>query len=973
MRDPVAVIFFMLLFIYCINNRVLGLNIDIKFNHREVLLFNDNWKFQRNSDDKKNANPDFDDSKWQKVKLPHDWAILGWIDEEKKPRETPYISVVSGEWKFNKGDDISWKEPGFDDSNWQKVILPNHWEKHSDYKEDNVFGWYRREIIIPEEYKGKDITISVGMVDDVDETYFNGELIGKTGSFPPDYKSAWSIIREYRVSSKSIKYGNKNTIAVRVFDGYGPGGIFMEKADNLFEGPFNRGADGGSGNGYLPGGTGWYRKTFSIPDAWKNKIIHIEFDGIYMDSDVWINGVHLGNRPYGYSSFSYDLTPYLKSGKEKNNIAVRVNVKQQCTRWYSGAGIYRNVRLVATEKIFIPQWGTYITTPEISKEKANVKIRTKVKNMTEHNAKIKLETIIFDRNGQESGKVASEDSIATGSEKEIIQQLEIKDPFLWSLESPDLYVAVSKVYIDNKVMDVYATRFGIREIKFTENDGFYLNGKRVKIKGVCLHHDNGYLGVAFSRRACQRQIEIMKQMGANAIRTSHNPPAPEFLDLCDEMGMLVIDEAFDEWAENKTTYGYRRFFNEWAEKDLVTMLHRDRNHPCIIIWSIGNEIAEQWQGDPEDAKKRTKFLADICHREDATRPVTAAFNVVDSAIEKGMAEGVDIFGINYNPRAYSKLKGTRKLIATETASDVSSRGEYNLVLKDGKLEIEPLSNNQVTSYDIFAPEWAYPAWQSLKAIKEAPWVYGEFVWTGFDYIGEPTPFCWPSVISYFGIVDLCGFPKDRYYLYKSRWTDEPVVHILPHWNWEQFAGLEIPVFVYTNCETVELFLNDKSLGEKSMKDSDNLRLEWKVKYQPGTLLAIAKIKGKEICRKEVKTAGAPAKIELIPDRTEINADGYDLSYVTIRILDRDGNLCPAANNRVELSINGEGEIAATGNGNSVNHAFFNAKEIDAFNGLCLAIIKAGEKEGKIILSAKSKGLQEAKTEINCKRQLIIKN
>lgn len=966
MKDVFAFSFFIFLFIYCWTHKSFGLNIDIKTNHREILPFNDNWKFQRFLDDRTMSNPAFDDSKWKKVTLPHDWAIEGWTQEEKKPRDTPYISVVSGEWKFNKGDNIAWKEEGFDDSAWQKVTLPANWEKHSDYREDNVYGWFRREVKVPEEYKGKDVTISVGMIDDVDETYFNGELIGTTGSFPPDYITAWNVVREYRVHSKLIKYGRKNIIAVRVFDGYGPGGIFMEKPENLFEGPFNRGADGGSGNGFLPGGIGWYRKTFNVPKSWKNKVIYIEFDGIYMDSDVWINGKHLGNRPYGYSSFSYDLTPHMKFGEENNVVAVRVNVMQQCTRWYSGAGIYRNVRLVATEKVFIPQWGTFITTPGISPAEARVRIETRIKNLQESDAQVKLQTIIFNKIGEECAKGISEEKIASNGEKTIIQELKVNNPLLWSIEEPNLYVAVSNVYANHKLQDSYTTRFGIRKIEFTDIDGFYLNGKRVHIKGVCLHHDNGYLGSAFHSRAVQRQIEIMKQMGANAIRTSHNPPDPKLLDICDEMGMLVMDEVFDEWRENKTTYGYRRFFDEWAEKDLVAMLHRDRNHPCIILWSIGNEIAEQWQGEPEDAKKRTKFLADICHREDNTRPVTAAFNVVDSAIEKGMAEGVDIFGINYSPWAYAKLKGTRKLIATETASDVSSRGEYNLVLKNGKVVIEPKLNNQCTSYDIFAPEWAYPAYESLKAIKEAPWVYGEFVWTGFDYIGEPTPFWWPSVISYFGIVDLCGFPKDRYYLYKSQWTDEPMVHILPHWNWDKFKGMEIPVFIYTNCDSVELFLNGKSLGSKSIAEAKDMRLEWNVVYEPGTLLAIAKNNGKEVCCKQVKTAGKPAKIGLLPDRIEIKADGSDLSYVTIQILDKDGNFCPTANNRVVLSIKGPGEIAATGNGNSVNHAFFNAKEIDAFNGLCLAIIKSGEKPGAIHLSAKSEGLASAEVEIYSK-------
>ncbi|MCX8094335.1 MAG: DUF4982 domain-containing protein [Candidatus Goldbacteria bacterium] len=958
-----SIIFFTLIFIYCLQQRSFGLNIEIKQNPRQILLFNDDWKFQRSIDDISMSKADFNDLSWKKIRLPHDWAIEGWLPSEKIKRNIPFISVVSDEWKFNKGDNIKWKEVDFDDSNWQKVKLPAHWEKHSDYTQDNVYGWYRREIIIPKEYKGKDILINIGFIDDVDETYFNGELIGKTGSFPPDYKSAWNIPREYVVKSKLIKYGEKNIIAVRVFDGYGPGGIYMEKADNLFEGPFNRGADGGSANGFLPGGIGWYRKTFTLPKDWQNKIVFIEFDGIYMDSDVWINGHHLGNRPYGYSSFCYDLTPYLKFGKEKNIIAVRVNVKQQCTRWYSGAGIYRNVWLIKTEKVFIPQWGTYITSPEINKNEAVVKIETKIKNLSSKDTKIKLETIIFDKFGTECSKTVSDENVSASSEIISICYLKVKNPFLWSIEEPNLYTAISNIYEDDILVDSYITRFGIREIKFTDNDGFYLNGKKVQIKGVCLHHDNGYLGAAFHKRAVERQLEIMKDMGANAIRTSHNPPAPELLELCDEMGFLVMDEAFDEWRENKVIYGYRRFFDKWAEQDLISMIIRDRNHPSIVIWSIGNEIAEQWQGSAEDARKRTKFLADICHKYDPTRPVTAAFNVVENAIEKGMADGVDIFGINYNPSAYQKLKGLRKLIATETASDVSSRGVYNLVLKDGKVIIEPLLNNQVTSYDIFAPEWAYPAWKSLKAIKEAPWVYGEFVWTGFDYIGEPTPFWWPSVISYFGIVDLCGFPKDRYYLYKSQWTNEPVVHILPHWNWEQFIGYEIPVYVYTNCETVELFLNGKSLGEKKISDSQNLFLEWSVIYEPGTLLAIAKNNGIEVLRKENKTSGTPAKIELIPDRKEIKADGYDLCYVTIKILDKDGNFCPTANNRITIDVRGAGFLAATGNGNPINHAFFNANEIDAFNGMCLAIIKSYEKRGKIIIKAKAKGLLEAKIEL----------
>jgi beta-galactosidase len=390
------------------------------------------------------------------------------------------------------------------------------------------------------------------------------------------------------------------------------------------------------------------------------------------------------------------------------------------------------------------------------------------------------------------------------------------------------------------------------------------------------------------------------------------------------------------------------------------MLRRDRNHPCIIIWSIGNEIAEQWAGTAEDAEARAKMLAEICHKEDPTRPITAACNSVQQALDKGIGGQLDVFGINYNPWAYTKEKGNRKLIGTETASDVSSRGEYNLVLEDGKVVSEPKLNNQCSSYDNFKPEWATIAWESLKAVKEAPWVAGEFVWTGFDYIGEPTPYWWPAVISYFGINDLCGFPKDRYYLYQSQWSDKPMVHLLPHWNWDKkWKGREIPVYVYTNCESAELIVNGKSVGEKKISGSDNLRLEWSVPYVPGVIRVIGKNMGAEVCRHEIQTAGKPAKIELKADRDGISADGGDLSYVTVRVLDSRGNVCPTADNYIEFALEGDGTIAATGNGNSLNHAFFNAKSCQAFNGMLLVIVKSSDKPSRLLLSAVSKGLDAA--------------
>jgi beta-galactosidase len=528
---------------------------------------------------------------------------------------------------------------------------------------------------------------------------------------------------------------------------------------------------------------------------------------------------------------------------------------------------------------------------------------------------------------------------------------------LWSLENPRLYRVESIVRTNDRAVDAGVTPFGIRTIEFTIDKGFFLNGKHVDVKGVCDHHDMGSLGSAVHKRAIERQLEILKSMGCNAIRTSHNPPDPVLLDLCDRMGFLVMDESFDEWKRPKTMYGYGRFFDEWSERDLTDMIHRDRNHPSIILWSIGNEIPEQEIANAYDMSKR---LVDICHREDPTRPVTSACNTPDAAVANGFSKPLDVFGINYQMSFYKLLQGKGKLLASETASAVSTRGEYNLVQNGGTLNIIRELHNQCSSYDDSTAE------STLRAVKNAPWVAGQFVWTGFDYIGEPSPFPWPSASSYFGIVDLCGFPKDRYYLYQSQWTDKPMVHILPHWNWQGFEGQEIPVWCYSNCESVELFLNGKSLGEKKFSDTKDYHVVWKVPYAAGTLKAIAKNNGKTVCLDEVQTAGAPAKIVLTPDHTEINADGDDLSNIKIEIVDKDGYVCPNADNLVKFKIEGEGVIAGVGNGNPVSHEYFKANERKAFHGLCLAVVQSKRERGTIRLSAESEGLQAAKVLIHAK-------
>jgi beta-galactosidase len=756
----------------------------------------------------------------------------------------------------------------------------------------------------------------------------------------------------------------------------GPPGADPSKMD----GPFDSKSPGGGGNGWLDGGVGWYRKTFTIPVADKGKHIAIDFDGIYMNSEVWINGTSLGKHPYGYTSFEYDLTPYLKYGDEKNVIAVRAEVIQPCSRFYSGAGIYRNVWLVTTSPLHVDRWGTYVTTT-VNQNSATVTAHVSVIDDEGKGGKFKDLPFCVDFSvvSTDGATVAHASSAITksvpGKVQEVKAELKIDSPKIWSVDSPVMYHLESKIVwvnMDSKppetVLDTYPTPFGIRTIEFTNDDGFHLNGKRVQIQGVCDHHDLGCLGAAINKRAIQRQLEILKSFGVNAIRTSHYPPAPELLDLADEMGFVVMDEAFDEWKNSKTKFGYGQFFDEWSERDIVSMVHRDRNHPSIVMWSIGNEINEQ--GAKNGGEMATR-LADIVKREDPTRPTVSAMSNPGGALKSGFSEPLGVFGVNYNIGFYNNpgVHGKKPMLGSETASALSSRGEYELELdKEGKVVINKKpGNHQLTDYDIINPGWGNTAHVALEAMKSHPWMAGEFVWTGFDYIGEPTPYGWPSRSSYFGIVDLAGFPKDRYYLYKSQWTTEPMVHVLPSWNWEQFAGKEIPVWCYTNADSVELFLNDKSLGEKTWaNDQKDLHLEWSVPYAPGVLKAVAKKDGKVVATDEVHTAGKPAKIVLKADRSEIKPVDRDLSFITVSVEDADGNICPNAEDEIKFTIDGPGTIAGVDNGDATNHESFQGHQHKVFHGLGLVVIQAGTATGDIHLTASADGLTQAATTVNVK-------
>jgi len=736
------------------------------------------------------------------------------------------------------------------------------------------------------------------------------------------------------------------------------------------EGEFSDKNPATPGGGALPGGIGWYRKSFDVAAEDLNRSVFIDFDGVYQNSEVWINGHSLGKRFYGYSSFRYEMTPFLVAGA--NQIAVKVdNSTQPNSRWYSGSGIYRNVWLVTTGKTHIDHWGTFVSTPKITDAMAKVKFETKIMNNLTEDQELFLETVILDPSGKEvaSGRMKSDgvrDSVVNNS-----FDFEIANPVLWNLDAPKLYSAVSLVYVDGDLVDNYTTVFGIRSFEFDAEKGFFLNGKNIKINGVCNHHDLGCLGAAINKRALERQIEILKGMGCNAIRTSHNPPAPELLDLADQMGMIIMDEAFDMWKKPKNKYDYSTVWDQMHKKDIQDLVCRDRNHPSVMIWSIGNEILEQWDSTGISIGKE---LAGYVLELDNTRPITSACNdpkPYNNIIRSG---ALDLIGYNYHQNTFPDFPKDfpgKKFIGTETVSALMTRGFYDMPSEEirrwpadkewkGK---KPNADNTCSSYDNVSAPWGSTHEETWKVIKKHDFLSGQFIWTGFDYLGEPTPYWWPSRSSYFGIIDLAGFPKDVYYMYQSEWTKNDVLHIFPHWNWEK--GQVVDIWAYSNAEEVELFLNDQTLGVKK-KQGDDLHLMWKVPFTPGTLKAISRTGGKEILVQEVKTAGTPAKLVVTADRSSITADGTDLSFVTVDVVDANGVIVPNADNRIKFQIEGSGAIVGVDNGDPVSHESFKAPQRKAFHGKCLVVVQSGETPGNIKLTASSEGLPSTVVEIMIK-------
>lgn len=939
-------------------------------------LFDSEWRFLR-ADASGAENPTFDDSQWRVLDLPHDWSIE---DLPAKKDAVPEFSAVGGQWRFQPGDAAQWKESTLDDSDWQQVTLPDNWERHSNHTGENVYGWFRRRIDLPEICREKDFDLLLGRIDEVDEAWLNGERIGGTGSFPPKFLSGADVIRRYRVPTSLVKGDGSDVLAVRVFDKSRSGGMLAEVANTGRIGPFDPVESlGAEKTGYVVGGVGWYRKHFTIDDSLgnqatggkANKRVTVRFDGVYMNSDVWINGHWLGNHPYGYTNFEFDLTSHLNSPGEQNVLAVRVRNEGKNSRWYSGSGIYRHTWLTTTDPIHVPTSGVFVSTPEVSKERSLVKVAVDVRNDSPSETPAIIRTQLRDAAGEVVNRSESELNLPAGQTSSTWQSVEVPSPMLWSPDSPNLYWADIEVVVGEEVIDKVTTRFGIRKIEFDTQHGFRLNGENVLLKGGCVHHDNGPLGAAAIDRAEERKVELLKASGYNALRSSHNPASPAMLDACDRHGMLMINESFDQWNESKkgNDQDYHVHFDDWAERDIAAMVRADRNHPSIIMWSIGNEIPEQFH-----AEATQKRLRDAVLSHDTTRPVTQAIcsdwgNVERNwdALSDPAFLHLDVSGYNYLPEMFER--------------DHARHPQRVMYCSES------------------FPKEAFKYWS---LVEKHPYVIGDFVWTAMDYFGESGIghsvfendvdsffMTWPWYNAWCGDLDVCGFKKPQSYYRDVLWSESQIelaVHApIPlsvgsgaksqgltervslwgwrnesrSWNWPGHEATPLQVSVYSRCDTVRLELNGMVIGEKPVSDETKLTATFDVPYESGELRALGLVDGKVVAKTSIKTSGKATKLKLTADRSTIRADHGDLCYVAVEVVDQLGQRVPDVKIPVRFSVSGVGELAAQASGSPNDPASFRVPVRKTFEGRCLAILRPYGESGEITLHAEADGLEPA--------------
>lgn len=923
-------------------------------------LFDTGWRFHRGEAAGAEA-VEFDDGAWRTVDLPHDWSI-----EDLPPSDTPdapSVSLVPGAWRFAPGDDLARKEPGFDDSGWKELSLPVRWSQHGDLK-PRAYGWYRRTFAVPASARGKDVVLLLGKVDDADETFVNGVKVGGMGSFPPNYATAWEAIRRYAVPAGLLKGDGTDVVAVRVYNGDGDAGIYEPAHAPRRRGPFDADAEGGTAQGYTVGGIGWYRKTFSLPAALRGKQIRLTFDGVYMNCTVWLNGRQVASHPYGYTSFHVDLTPVARLGGAQNVLAVRVDASGKTSRWYSGAGIYRHVWLTAAAPVHVEEWGVRIATPKVSAARATVRVETSVVNASSAAASAVVSQAVLGPDGSRADSEAVTHAVEAGGVVRFAHELQVAKPLLWSPDSPHLYRLVTTVRVKGRVVDETSTPFGIRTVSVDAERGFLLNGKPMKLRGGCVHHDNGCLGACAYDRAEERRVQLLKACGFNAIRTSHNPPSPAFLDACDRIGMLVMDEAFDCWRIGKNPNDYGRFFDEWWRKDLASMVLRDGHHPSVVLWSIGNEIPGQ---DTAEGAEIGGRLAAYVRELDPTRPVAqAAFPEERTEKLDALFAHLDVMGYNYMWRKYApdhERAPKRVMAGTESF-----------------------------------PRECFESWM---ATIDHPWVIGDFVWTAMDYLGEAgigksmpqslppgyeDPRLW--TVSNCGDIDLIGDKRPPSYYRDAVWGLKPMIAAFvpalgpdgkpevvgewnwgwiderPSWTWPGREGSTVTVHVYSSCPNVRLLLNGRDLGVKATTRATRFTATYEVPMEPGELVAIGyDARGNEAARQALRTVGKAAAIRLQPDRSVLMADGQDLSFVVVDIVDARGARQPNADHLVRFSLTGPGRIVGVGNADPRSEESFQRPERRAWRGRCLVVVRAGARAGEIRLKAASEGLKSAEVVI----------
>lgn len=896
----------------------------------------------------------YDDRGWRRVDLPHDFSIE---DLPQLPGASePALNVVPGTWRFHRGDDPQWKNPGFEDAGWKEVRLPARWSDHGD-QATHAFAWYRRRIQVPPSMAGKSLLLVVGKIDDADETFVNGVKIGGMGSFPPAYSSAWDVTRRYVVPAGVLKGGGRDVVAIRVYNGDGEGGIYEAGHPPLRSGPFDLDAEGGAAQGYTVGGVAWYRKSFTLPASLRGRIVEAAFDGIYMDARIWLNGEPIAAHPYGYTPFHVNLTPYLHFGNTRNVLAVRVDTSGRTSRWYSGSGIYRHVTLIVTNPVHIAQDGVFVSTARADPEEATLRVQTRIRNEAASSLPLTVTVGIEAPDASPVAEASAKAEIGGSEEKTVDQELRVPHPRLWSPDKPALYRLTVKVVEGTRLLDQVTTHVGIRTIRVDADHGFVLNGQPLKLRGGCIHHDNGCLGACAYDRAEERRVQLLKAAGFNAIRTSHNPPSQAFLDACDREGMLVMDEAFDCWAHGKNPQDYGRFFADWWKRDLASMVLRDRNHPCVVLWSIGNEIPEQ--STPQGAET-AGALADFVRALDPTRPVAqAAYPVDDTARLDALFRHLDVCGYNYMPGFYVR-------------------------------------DHERSPGRVIAGTESFPmaCFEAVTGAQDHPWVIGDFVWTAMDYLGEagigrvvpqsPPP-GWtepPYTVSNCGDLDLCGFRRPPSYYREIVWGLGHKVACFveapgpdgkpqkvqgwgwpderPSWTWPGMEGKPLTVRVYSSCPKVTLVLNGRALGTLPTTRTERFTAQWQVPYEPGELVAVGlDDRGTELCRWSLTTAGKPFRLQLAADRKEIHADGQDLSYVTVEVTDARGVLNPNAGNSIRFAISGPGAIAGVCSADPNSLQSFQQHRRRAYRGRCLVVVRAGKRPGEIVLKASSPGLKAA--------------